>query len=289
MTSDTVDFLMSQKDGANYVVLYQMLCLKTINTGGRLSRTIGEIVIPYDVEKIQRDCKWFSADTIRVALNLYKRFGLIYEELDGTLVLADHEYMVGSETNWAAQKRNQRNDTLPPGGQCPPLCPPDVPEIVHPDIRDKRLDIRDKSTDTDNNISSTKTDDSIHEIDNTISSCAERCEVHPSTQDEKPEPTPSEFNIILQDGTFYNVPQESITYYKVLYPGVDVEQALRNMMGWSNDAGPNRKTRRGIKRFITSWLIREQDKASRKGGVNGAVNRGSPGESPRRLAGETIV
>ena len=80
MTSDTVDFLMSQKDGANYVVLYQMLCLKTINTGGRLSRTIGEIVIPYDVEKIQRDCKWFSADTVRVALDLYKRLGLIYED-----------------------------------------------------------------------------------------------------------------------------------------------------------------------------------------------------------------
>lgn len=150
MTSDTVDFLMSQKDGANYVVLYQMLCLKTINTGGRLSRTIGEIVIPYDVEKIQRDCKWFSADTIRVALNLYKKFGLIYEEMDGTLVLADHDSMVGSETNWAAQKRNQRNEALPPpGGQCPPLCPPDVPEIVHPDIRDKRLDIRDKRSDTD--------------------------------------------------------------------------------------------------------------------------------------------
>ena len=57
MTSDVVDFLMSQKDGANYVVLYQMLCLKTINTDGRLSRQIGEIIIPYDVEKIQRDCK----------------------------------------------------------------------------------------------------------------------------------------------------------------------------------------------------------------------------------------
>ena len=52
MTSDTVDFLMSQKDGANYFVLYQMLCLKTINTGGRLSRQIGEIIIPFDVEKI---------------------------------------------------------------------------------------------------------------------------------------------------------------------------------------------------------------------------------------------
>ena len=56
MTSDTIDYFMSQPDGANYVVLYQMLCLKTINTGGRFCRQIGEVVIPYDVEKIDRDC-----------------------------------------------------------------------------------------------------------------------------------------------------------------------------------------------------------------------------------------
>lgn len=91
MTSDTIDYFMEQPDGANYVVLYQLLCLKTINTGGRLSRQIGEITIPYDVAKIQRDCKWFSADTIRVALNLYLSVGLIYEDVDGTLVLTDHK------------------------------------------------------------------------------------------------------------------------------------------------------------------------------------------------------
>lgn len=33
MTSDTIDYFMEQPDGANYVVLYQLLCLKTINTG----------------------------------------------------------------------------------------------------------------------------------------------------------------------------------------------------------------------------------------------------------------
>lgn len=91
MTSDTIDYFMEQPDGANYVVLYQLLCLKTINTGGRLSRQIGEITIPYDIAKIQRDCKWFSADTIRVALNLYLSVGLIYEDVDGTLVLTDHK------------------------------------------------------------------------------------------------------------------------------------------------------------------------------------------------------
>ena len=44
MTSDKVDYLMSQKDGANYIVLYQMLCLKTINTNGEFRREIGEVI-----------------------------------------------------------------------------------------------------------------------------------------------------------------------------------------------------------------------------------------------------
>ena len=70
ISSDTVDFLMSQKEGANYVVLYQMLCLKTVNNGGVLARELGEIIVPYDIDKIQRDCKWFTTDTVRVALEL---------------------------------------------------------------------------------------------------------------------------------------------------------------------------------------------------------------------------
>ena len=148
--------MMSQKDGANYVVLYQMLCLKTINTGGRFSRTIGEIVIPYDVNKIQRDCKWFSLDTIRVALELYKRFGLVYEEQDGTLVITDHHNLVGSETDFAQQKRDQKIEKekakrIGSGtavettvDSCVETGVEDFSEIVHTDIRDKILDIRDK-------------------------------------------------------------------------------------------------------------------------------------------------
>lgn len=144
MTSDTVDYLMSQPNGANYVVLYQMLCLKTINTEGKLSRQIGEILIPYDIEKIQRDCKWFSIDTIRVALNLYRSFGLIYEDQNGTLVLTDHNNLVGSETDYAAQKKlqrqNQQQQLLPPSAD---EGVDNVHSDVHTDNRDKISDIRD--------------------------------------------------------------------------------------------------------------------------------------------------
>lgn len=107
MTSDTVDFLMEQKDGANYVVIYQMLCLKTVNNDGCLSRSIGEMIIPYDEEKIQRDLKWFSIDTIRVAMTLYKRLGLIYEQDNGVLRITDFDNLVGSQTVSAFKKQEQ--------------------------------------------------------------------------------------------------------------------------------------------------------------------------------------
>lgn len=165
MNSEVVDFLMSQPDGANYVVLYQMLCLKTVNTGGRLTCQIGDIIIPFDVGKIQRDCKYFTLDTIRVALGLYKQLGLIYEEQDGTLVLSNHAEMVGSETDYSAQKRLQRENRrrqIP--AQDVDSYEDNPVDIVHTDIRDKRIDIRDKITDIRENSSSPAADPGLAEI-----------------------------------------------------------------------------------------------------------------------------
>lgn len=108
MTSDAVDFLMGQKNGAEYVVLYQMLCLRTINTDGVLARQIGEIIIPYDAQKIQRDCKYFSLDTVIVALELYKKLGLVYEQKDGHLKITDFENLIGSELGSAQRMRKLR-------------------------------------------------------------------------------------------------------------------------------------------------------------------------------------
>lgn len=153
MTSETVDFLMSQPNGANYVVLYQMLCLKTINTEGRFERQIGAVLIPYDIEKIQRDTKWFSIDTIRIALNLYMQLGLIYTDENGVMVIANHKDLVGSETDWAAKKSRQRLNacnapSLPSADNDRDTGGDNVPPDVPTENRDKREDIRDKSLDT---------------------------------------------------------------------------------------------------------------------------------------------
>ena len=147
MTSDTIDYFMGLPNGANYVVLYQMLCLKTINTEGRFERKIGAVLIPYDVEKIRRDTKWFSADTIRVALNLYMQFGLIYTDENGVFVIANHNDLVGSETDAAARMRSSRSrkqKSLPSGEQNEEHCA----NIVTPENRDKRIENRNTSYNT---------------------------------------------------------------------------------------------------------------------------------------------
>jgi len=76
-------------------------------------------------------------------------------------------------------------------------------------------------------------------------------------------------SIELNDGTIYDVSDLDYEYYVQLYPAIDVMQELRKMAGWCFSNPKNRKTRRGIKKFINGWLSRAQDKAPVKQGVSG--------------------
>ena len=107
-TKPEIDFLMTQKNGAEYVVLYQILCLLTANTGGKLAAQMGEIIAPFDIDKIVREAKYFSRDTVTIALNLYAKLGLIYQDTGAALQITNYDEIVGSESTWAQKKREYR-------------------------------------------------------------------------------------------------------------------------------------------------------------------------------------
>ena len=110
---ETIDFLLSQENGCQYIVLYQMLCLNTANNNGEMATRIGEMIVPYDINKIVRDTKYFTFDTVAVALELFKKLGLIYQEEGQILKIANFDEMVGSETKSAQIKRKQRQNNIP--------------------------------------------------------------------------------------------------------------------------------------------------------------------------------
>lgn len=66
--------------------------------------------------------------------------------------------------------------------------------------------------------------------------------------------------IPLNDGSEFPVYLRDVEEYAALYPAVDVVQELRKIRGWCLANPSRRKTRRGVKAFINSWLCREQDK-----------------------------
>ena len=147
---ETMDFLMAQENGCQYIVLYQMLCLQSANNHGELATRIGEVIVPYDIKKIVRDTKYFDFDTVTVALELFTKLGLIYQQEDQVLRISNFDEMVGSETTWAGKKRAYRQkiaqieDKAEDNGSGNTEDNSRTMSEKRVDIRDKRLDIREK-------------------------------------------------------------------------------------------------------------------------------------------------
>ena len=153
---DTIDFLMGQENGAKYVVIYQMLMLKTAQQNGLLATKTNEIMIPYDVKKIVRDTKYFDFDTVTIALELFKKLGLVYEEENNILKLTEVEKLVGSEgksAQWMRDKRARDNahkqitTSSQTTSQSDREIDIDIEKDINKDIENKIIDLLSSSKD----------------------------------------------------------------------------------------------------------------------------------------------
>lgn len=74
--------------------------------------------------------------------------------------------------------------------------------------------------------------------------------------------------LILNDKTEYSIDEKQISEWESLYPAVDVRHELRKYKGWADAKPERRKTRKGIRASVNSWLAKEQDKSRLTGGNN---------------------
>ena len=68
-----------------------------------------------------------------------------------------------------------------------------------------------------------------------------------------------EIKLVLDTGEYYSVTNEQIQGWQQSVPLVDVKSELRKMQLWLEGNPKKRKTAKGITRFITGWLVREQN------------------------------
>lgn len=104
---DTIQWIEEQPNGQLYCLFYLKLCLRSIKTDGVLVRKVGQMFIPYDVDKLAEITKT-PVDTVRVAMELFKNLGIIQILENGEICISQFEDMVGSETDKAALMRKKR-------------------------------------------------------------------------------------------------------------------------------------------------------------------------------------
>lgn len=87
------------------------------------------------------------------------------------------------------------------------------------------------------------------------------------TQDLHPKESPLTPDIFiklpLNDNSEYPIYDDYLAELVDLYPAIDVRQELRNQRGWLQSNEKNRKTKSGIKRFVTAWLAKAQNGSGR--------------------------
>lgn len=218
--------------GDTYTIIYLKMLLVSLKNEGKLffdgveENFTEEIALELDEEE----------ENVKVTVQFLMAQGLLQLIDESEYELTECSRMVGSESASAERMRRLRDKKTS-------QCDIGVTQQLHlSDVekeKEKEIEI-----------------DKDKEIEPSCSKAELKVETEPAQADVF-------IKLPLINGDDYLVTKEYVKELKELYPAVDVEQALRNMRGWLDSNPRNKKTPRGIKRFITSWISREQDKAPR--------------------------
>ena len=72
--------------------------------------------------------------------------------------------------------------------------------------------------------------------------------------------------LILNDNSEWRPSRDDLDGWQRLYVGVDVIRELARMREWCKSNPTKRKTRKGIRRFVQTWLDREQNRLNKYSG-----------------------
>lgn len=252
--SEDMKLLQGMKEGYVYSDILLKLYLQSLRQEGRL---MYRDIIPYTPDMISTVTR-HPVSTVEKAMEIFEQMGFIEILDNGAIYMLDIQNFIGQSSSEADRKRSYRksieaeklrlfennsgtNDMTNDGtniGQMSDKTPPE--------IRDKSIEIRDKEN---------------------INTFAR------SSGGQTSEPEADVEALILNDGSEWRPTEALFAEYVRLYPNVDVKQQFNEMRAWCISNRPKRKTRRGITRFVNSWLARKQDKGYRRPAEKGSYQQ----------------
>src|SRR5574344_2182612 len=145
--SEEMKLLATMKNGKEYQILYLKLCLLSLENDGAL---MFKGMIPYDFSMISTITN-MSIDTVKTALELFKKIGLVTVTDTGTIYMSDIQLLIGQSTTEAERQQKYRQRTTNVDTNVQHLCNKSSNKCnnksttnghqrLEIEIRDKRLD-----------------------------------------------------------------------------------------------------------------------------------------------------
>lgn len=97
--------------------------------------------------------------------------------------------------------------------------------------------------------------------DKSLYSCADQSDEEEKAEKKEKEPDADVEAIPLNTGEEWRPSVSEYEEFCRLYPGVNVRIEIAKMRGWCLSNPTRRKTKSGVKRFVNSWLSKEQDRS----------------------------
>ena len=140
---EEIQLIESLPNGKEYVLILLKFMMRAINSEGRL---VVKDVIPYNPQMLAT-VTHSNVDTVRSAIEIFIKFGLMSTLDDGTLYMNEVQALLGSETEFAAKKREYRQNLKNQPEQLPNKSTKTKKDIVQDKVRQEN---RDKSLDNRN-------------------------------------------------------------------------------------------------------------------------------------------
>lgn len=250
--SDDMKLLQSMKDGYLYSDILLKLYLRSLRQEGRL---MYRDMIPYTPDMIAAVTN-HQVGTVEKAIKTLEQMGFIEILDNGAIYMTDIQNFIGQSSTEADRIRNYRKTINAEKTRVSEIegVTNDMTNDMTKDVQmynESTPEIRDKSIENRDNI-------------NTFAR---------SSGGKTSEPEAEVEALILNDGSEWRPTEALFAEYVRLYPNVDVKQQFNVMRSWCLSNSKKRKTRRGITRFVNSWLAREQDKGYRRPADNGSYQQ----------------
>ncbi len=237
---DTITWIEEQPSGKEYIIFYLKLCLSSLKDNGNLIRYVGNTLLPYDVKALSRLTNT-NEDTVRVAMSLFEKIGLVQIKDTGEIYMSQINEMIGSETEVAKRVRKHRAK--------------------------KALDEKEKmllQSNTDETKSNTRETRSNTRETKSNTEKEKDIEKEKEKDIEKEEELYSSFihsnesNVVylfpIQDGSSYPITTNNIEILEEKYPTLELHHEFMLMGNWLKQDEKRLKPAAYMPKFIDNWL-----------------------------------